>query len=515
MTDVHPSILRIEDLEARAKVLAARYTLARGTRRGERRFYGRFEASVVSLRTAYQTLAQDIRTSEAFVPAAEWLLDNFHVLEAAIVDVRKNLPRRYYLELPKLAARERAGTARIEAVARELILHSDARLDPQRLARFVESYQTLSPLTIGELWAWPTMLKLGLIENVRALSEEIVEKRAGRRDADRLFARFESLKRSEPPPPLPDRPSTAFAVQLLQRFREYGPDIAHLRASLEERLSALGMTPEEAIRTEHQELARAQASMANSITSLRLCSTLDWSQFFEQVSLVDRALQRDPSLVYGRMEFASRDRYRKAVEESWPSRPEAQVRVALRVIESALQSVEQSPDDRRPQHVGYHLIGPGRLNLEEDVAYRPNLRRRVRRFLFGHTTVLYPSDRRTLRRSAPPGRWSSRRSAIGTRGRRFWRSSRERARGPDRSGGSRPACSAAPPPAHRDQGRGARGGPDMVIIPTLITSPEGVRSLLRHLRCRRSGTTIHGSTSPSSATSPMPRPRRCPATRTR
>ena len=67
--------------------------------------------------------------------------------------------------------------------------------------------------------------------------------------------------------------------------------------------------------------------MANVITSLRLCSTLDWSQYFEAVSLVERVLQRDPAGVYGGMDFLSRDRYRQAVEELAEPTGEAQVRV--------------------------------------------------------------------------------------------------------------------------------------------------------------------------------------------
>ena len=128
--------------------------------------------------------------------------------------------------------------------------------------------------------------------------------------------------------------------QLLQRMREYGAGAAELRKQLEERLAAAGTTVEEAVRAEHQRQAMNHVSMENSITSLRLCATLDWNRYVERVSLIEQVLQRDPPGVYGRMDFASRDRYRHAVEELAEPTGEAQVRVALRAVESARQAAE-------------------------------------------------------------------------------------------------------------------------------------------------------------------------------
>src|SRR6185503_11520544 len=105
-------------------------------------------------------------------PAAEWLLDNFHLVASEIKDIRQNLPRAFYRELPKLAARDWAGHARIHALALELIRHSDSRLERPLLLRFIHAFQSVTPVTMGELWAWPIMLKLALIENLRRLAEQ-------------------------------------------------------------------------------------------------------------------------------------------------------------------------------------------------------------------------------------------------------------------------------------------------------------------------------------------------------
>ncbi len=340
------------------------------------------------LREAYVTMADDVHRGEFVTPAAEWLLDNFHLVASEILDVRRNLPPGYYRELPKLALRELAGDARVYAMAVELIRHSDSRLDRQQLVRFMNSYQAVAPLTIGELWAWPSMLKLALIENLRRLAEETLEAREARRAADAYVERIDAAGHGLPPP-LPERLHTGYVVQLLQRLREYGPRLAAVRAAVDTHLLAQEMSSEDAIRSEHQRQAAGQVSVANVITSLRLLATLDWSQYFEAVSLIERVLQRDPPGAYGSMDFLSRDRYRQAVEELAEPTGEAQLRVALRAVESARQAAESGPVTDVAAHIGHHLIGKGRPDLETDVAYRPRFERRARRFLFAHATAVY------------------------------------------------------------------------------------------------------------------------------
>jgi cyclic beta-1,2-glucan synthetase len=382
-------LLSIERLEERAKALAARFTLdpSPGWRRA-RHAFPRLDDNARVLLDAYRIMAEDVHQGAFVSPAAEWLLDNFHLVATEIRDIRQNLPRSYYRELPKLALREQAGTARVYAMAVELLRHSDSRLDRSMLVRFMTSFQTIAPLTIGELWAWPSMLKLALIENLRRLAVMTLEARAARQAADSYVARIDAEGAGELPP-LPSELPTAFVVQLLLRIREYGPRLAAVRAAVDGHLAAEDMTAEDAIRREHQSEAAAQVSVANVITSLRLCSTLDWSQYFESVSLVEQVLQRDPAAVYGSMDFLSRDRYRRAVEELAERTGEGQMRVALRAVESARQAAEAGSPAERAAHVGYHLIGRGRRGLEEDVAYRPRLLQRWRRFAFAHATAVY------------------------------------------------------------------------------------------------------------------------------
>ena len=156
------------------------------------------------------------------------------------------------------------------------------------------------------------MLKLALIENLRRLVEEALAARSARLAADAAADAYVSQLDEGAAggvltlPPLAD---TAYVVELLHRVREYGIRLSPIRAVIEERFPR-GTERPRRMRFEPNTSVRelAQVSVANAITSLRLCATLDWREYIEAVSLVEQVLQRDPAGVYGRMDFLSRDR---------------------------------------------------------------------------------------------------------------------------------------------------------------------------------------------------------------
>src|SRR5438093_9037424 len=377
-------LLGIEPLEEHARRLAALLTVS-VRRRGSRAHLKRLRQHADTLRQVYTALADDAKRGEPSSPAAEWLLDNFHIVLAALRDIHHDLPPAFFRRLPRIAADEFAGLPRIYAMALELIRCSAGRLDPQRLHRFVTAFQSITPLTMGELWAWPSALKLALVEHLRTRADVLATSRAHRVDADRLVDTLDT------PPNVRDRwPSQvhpAFVIRLLQRSRER-ETAAPLRHELDAALASRGQTIEDAIRSEARHQAAEQAFMANLIGSLRLVSSFDWSEFFESVSLVEQVLQRDPVAVYGRMDFASRDRYRHAVEELAEPTGDSQVRVALKSVERARQIAESTPDAREA-HVGHYLIGEGRQQFERGIGWEPGFAVDLRRAFFRHATPGY------------------------------------------------------------------------------------------------------------------------------
>ena len=378
-------LLGIGPLEEHARRLAALLSLARRGRGNGRAHLRRLREDARVLREVYTALAEDAHR-ESVSPAAEWLLDNFHIISAAARDIHHDLPPSFFRRLPMVATDEFAGLPRVYALALELIRCSAGSLDAQRLHRFITAFQSVTPLTIGELWAWPSALKLALVEHLRARADIQAEGRAHRRHADLLARTLEKGVMS--PVGIPAEVHPTFVTRLLQRSREYGATAAVLRRELDDALAARGSGVEDAIQSEGRHQAAEQASMANLVGSLRLISSFDWSEFFESVSLVEQVLQRDPAGVYRGMDFRSRDRYRHAVEELAEPTGDDQLRVALKSVERSRQIGVKAPD-ARGTHVGYHLIGNGRRAFEQSVAWLPRPTERVRRLFFQNATTAY------------------------------------------------------------------------------------------------------------------------------
>ncbi len=382
--DTSLELLGIEPLEDHARRLAALLTVRTSGRKSTAHL-NRLDAHMRALREVYVTLTDDARLGEERTPAAEWLLDNFHLISAAARDIRHDLPSSFYQRLPVVASDEFAGSPRVYAMARELIGRSAGRLDPQRLQRFVSAFQSITPLTMGELWAWPSALKLALIDYVRARADALAASRMHRVLADRLAASRDPASKALA---WPDVLHPALVVRLLHHSREHEPSAGVLRQELDARLAAGPLTLEDAIRAEGRDQATSQAFMSSLFGSLHLISTFDWTEFFESVSLVEQVLQRDPIGVYSRMDFRSRDRYRHAVEEMAEPTGESQLRVALKAVERARQIAERTPGERSA-HVGFYLIGGGRRQFEHGIGWRPRLGLRIRRLFFLFATPGY------------------------------------------------------------------------------------------------------------------------------
>ena len=389
---IRAELFGIERLEQHAESLAAAQRVMRQSGRG-RRLLARVDHNGRVLRESYRVIANAIREERAITPAAEWLVDNFHVVDEQLREIRDDLPPGYYRELPKLIDGPLAGYPRVYGIAWAFVAHTDSRLDPESLRRFVRAYQHVQPLTMGELWAVAITLRVVLVENLRRLAESIVRGRAARQEADGLadellgvgadgavvptamgLGRFES-----------DPLVTAFAVQLVQRLREQDRAVTPALLWLDQRLEAQGTTSDDIVRVEHQRQAAMNVTVRNVVMSMSLMSALDWTEFFESVSLVDEVLQAGPN--YAAMDFATRDGYRHAVEElaRGSGRPE------LDVARAAMAQTHRADgtDDARRTDPGFYLIGNGRLAFELTLGYRGTPMRRLLRTYVAAATPGY------------------------------------------------------------------------------------------------------------------------------
>jgi cellobiose phosphorylase len=363
-------LYNIEQLAQHAASLAESHQLATG--RGRDRLLARLNENQRVLVETYDMVAAAVGKSRRIVPAAEWLLDNFYVIEEQIRIAHRHLPAAYSRELPWLASGSTANYPRVYGIAVELVSHVDGRVDAASVGRFIEAYQTVAPLKLGELWAVPIMLRMALIENLRRVAVRI---RIGRHDRDIAAEWAEKMLAVVERNPtdlvlvLADMAraeivlSGAFLAELTRHLQGQSPHFAFANNWLEHRLSEQGQTVERLVQSEGQSQAADQVSIGNSISSLRLLSSIDWKQFVETQSVVESTLRDDPAGVYAKMDFGTRDTYRHEVESIAKRSRLSERDVALQAIQLAKDHAGGDDGDRAG-HVGYYLIGRGRFALQ-------------------------------------------------------------------------------------------------------------------------------------------------------
>ncbi|MBI5950393.1 MAG: hypothetical protein HY865_01935 [Chloroflexi bacterium] len=279
----------------------------------------------LALRNAYSLFkaapSKDISVSRA----GEWMLDNFYIVKQTIRQIEEDLPDDFLDELPKLSETSLQGHTRIFALAREWIGYSQGQMDLTQASIFVRDYQQVMPLTIGELWALPIMLRIGILERLVYATSELTGVEV-------------SNSLSEVP--------NQFAVSL----------------------------PNDTI-------------VANCFLSLRLLSATDWKDFFEETSRVEQILRNDPAQIYADMDFDTRNNYRGVIEELARHSKHGEEQVALAAVDFARNTEDKV--STRKSHVGFYLVDAGRAMLENSINYKPGFRVRMQRALLAFPTTMY------------------------------------------------------------------------------------------------------------------------------
>jgi cyclic beta-1,2-glucan synthetase len=321
---------------------------------------------------AYELVSRSIRRKRSISPAGEWLLDNFYLIEEQIRTTRRHLPKPYSRGLPRLANGPAVGYPLVYELALELISHVDGRIDAERLRSFVAAYQLKRPLALGELWAFPIMIRQALVENLRRVAARIAKETLARETAADWSELFLECVEKEPHqlillvadmarpnPPL----SAAFVAEMSRRLGSRDSAFSLPLTWIEKRLADQGQTIEEMVRAEGQQQAVDQVSIGNSISGLRELEAIDWREFVEGLSVVEQTLREDPADEYRRMDFLTRDRYRAAVEQIAKRTRKGELEVARRAVVIAGRSGERAELKHRRNHVGHYLIAEGRPEL--------------------------------------------------------------------------------------------------------------------------------------------------------
>jgi len=330
-------------------------------------------------------LVESIRSGKTITPAAEWLLDNFYLIEEQVILARKHLPKGYSEGLPYLSNGLSAGMPRVYDIVLEIIAHSDGRVDLRNLSSFIAAYQSETILTLGELWAIPIMLRIAVIENLRRVCSKIaldmidndlaeywadkMMKTVKEKPAD-LIVVIADMARSKP------ELASPFVAGFTRKLQGNGPALALPLSWMEDQLAAAGLSSNDLVIQESQKQAADQVSVRNCIGTLRFIGSNNWAEFVETLSSVEQTLRKDPTGIYPLMDFATRDAYRHVVEHIAKHSTLTETAVAEKAL--YLSSLEQ--EGSRCAHVGYFLVDKGRRQTELACAMRHSLWGKLKRF---------------------------------------------------------------------------------------------------------------------------------------
>lgn len=382
--------LTLDHLEQNAESLARKFSVAESTKQARNSLLLRLEKSAKIFHRIYESLNSAAQLEQNILLSSEWLLDNAYAVEAYIEEIRLNLPAKFYNELPELAVGPMAGLPRIYGIAIRLVAGTDGRLNRENITAFLNAFQTISPLNIGELWAFPLILKLRLIECLQYLALDIIKRHRESQEADFWANRILSCIRQDPEhvylilsalsKAIPS-PSTNFADQLIDHLCEEESVLPLVRKWLERKLGndlLFILQAEQALQTQ------AQTSLSNAITSLHKLSQVDWRDVFEEVSYINDILSKEAALIYKKMDFDTRDLYRHHIEEIAKKAKISEIQAAHQAV-----ALTQSGDNDLTKHIGYYLIDKGRPLLEESLGYHPSFLVRLKNLFLSSPTFFY------------------------------------------------------------------------------------------------------------------------------
>jgi cyclic beta-1,2-glucan synthetase len=339
-----------------------------------RRFPRRIRDNAKQIALAHRVLSLAVSRNEAVPAEAEWLLDNYYVIEDVVRQIYTHLPRQYYRELPIIQSGPMAGLPRVYTLASKIIGTGESSPTEADMLAALKEYQQTTALTIGEIWAVPIMLRLAVLELLRQLCDQILGSLTEREHArySMLAAKIQRKCR------LKDSPSDAYALCVWDTIREEGAPTEEVAEWLRKHLNE----PHTLSHREFNRQAKNQVSIGNAVTTLRLLGVIDWKAFFEATSQVERLLRTDPGGIYPAQDFATRDRCRREIEElaRGSGRPEADVARAI---------VAAAKQEQPPGHVAKYLIGEALPEFARDLHYRAPFSKWPRKWILRNPGIVY------------------------------------------------------------------------------------------------------------------------------
>jgi cyclic beta-1,2-glucan synthetase len=355
---IRSEIFGLQRFAQHGRSLAETHRAARATS-GAATFFPRLRSNIDTLREAHHYISLQATSGYNVSPAAEWLLDNFHLIEAQLKEIHEGLPRSYYRALPILLDEPLAGLPRVYGVAWAFVAHTDGAFDEDLLLQYLSAYQEIRELSLSEMWALPTTLRVVLIENLRRLAERLAVNKAAREVANLCCDRIDTY-------------AVEALDELLALLSQRGVGrvfLAQMAQRLQDRRTTSDVRYQDWLHHALPDLAGVQTqqsvdqaadnlSVSNAVTSLRAIGDADWPEIVARTSSLMRLMLT--SEVFKAEHALTRDQTLHGIEQLARRSGRSEVSVG-QILLDLMQATEDASS--APAVASYWLRGAGRPAL--------------------------------------------------------------------------------------------------------------------------------------------------------
>ena len=366
------ALLNEEELKKHAKEVASYHTLSSNMNLLDKSIKELSEDYKI-INEVYIKLLEEAKNEKNIIPAAEWLLDNFYIIEENTKEIKRDFRFRLYKNLPILRNQELNNKTRVSEIANEMVAHTDGRIDENVIRNYVNSYQEVSTLQMKEIWVLGTFLRMSLIKKIRVLSESIYEAFLAWRKAKQTVAILTrpdecDLNKILGDFSIIDSYKSAFLEHLAYLLRRSDRDGIKEISRINGYIEKYGITLEEISISEHNYEAAQKVSIGNAILSLKCISDINWNELFNSISKVEKKLLEDPSGIYEKMDVESKNFYRARIEKIAKNFRVSEIHVAKKANELANKNLGKEKES----HIGYYLFGKGKVELTKLLGNKPS-----------------------------------------------------------------------------------------------------------------------------------------------
>jgi len=340
----------------------------------------------------YALLNEHVRLGIPIHPAGEWILDNYYVIEEVSKMISKELTLRKYVSLPGIANGSFKGFARVYVLASQIVAYTDAKIDANHLAFFLQSYQTKKTLHMEEIWSIGLFLQIALLENVRGICEKIYSSQMQKYKVENMIERLIENKKELKFKNVQDHKHAlfqdgemkyTFIEYMSYKLKKYGKRAYPFLRVLEEEVSKTGTELEQVIKKEHFEIAVNKVSVGNSITSMKVLQRMNFLNIFEQINGVEEILKKDPAGIYEKMDFKTKTYYREHIKKISKKTKVSEIYIAKKCLELA----SREGLEEKERHIGYYVIAEGKYRVLEQLLGKRQKRlsntKKAKRYVFG------------------------------------------------------------------------------------------------------------------------------------